>query len=329
MAIEMVRIPSETPNISNIDDFVGLRYAYGNQNGYVINKGQECSYTINGSKIKINSGRLVLQGVECDIDANGVEIEVDNVATKRYYTIYLQVNLATNDIKILSTFDTSTYPVIESGDDLTQNTTGVARMRLYNFDATNGVISNVKKVVAQIECGKDILVEKAKKAINSIRHQDTSYTGFYDINGVLKTENYTVPKKIVVWEGSWKETDGNLIVSGLKDGDKIEIEYQITSDGGTVYGGKTYTAKLEGSSPQLAIQTTLYNQSLASGVTPAMPFTAFSFIDVFDVEFSSNKLFSKNASTFVSSMYVEDSTVKSTLTYIYKLVLKRIYKIVE
>ena len=48
MAIEMVRIPSETPNISNTDDFVGLRYAYGNQNGYVIGKGQECSPTISG-----------------------------------------------------------------------------------------------------------------------------------------------------------------------------------------------------------------------------------------------------------------------------------------
>ena len=112
MAIEMVRIPSETPNISNTDDFVGLRYAYGNQNGYVIGKGQECSYTISGSKFKVNSGRLVLQGVECDIDANGVEITIDNVATKKYYTVYLQVNLATNETKILARSDTTSYPTI-------------------------------------------------------------------------------------------------------------------------------------------------------------------------------------------------------------------------
>ena len=151
MAIEMVRIPSETPNISNTDDFVGLRYAYGNQNGYVIGKGQECSYTINGSKFRINSGRLVLQGVECDIDANGVEVTIDNVATKKYYTVYLQVNLATNETKILAMSDTSGYPTIESGDDLTQNTTGIAKMELYHFDATSGVISNVQKVAKAIQ----------------------------------------------------------------------------------------------------------------------------------------------------------------------------------
>ena len=151
MAIEMVRIPSETPNISNTDDFVGLRYAYGNQNGYVINKGQECSYTINGAKFRVNSGRLVLQGVECDIDANGVEITVDNVATKKYYTVYLQVNLATNETKILAMSDLTSYPIIESGDDLTQNTTGTATMELYHFEATSGVISNAKKIVKSIK----------------------------------------------------------------------------------------------------------------------------------------------------------------------------------
>lgn len=151
MAIEMVRIPSETPNISNTDDFVGLRYAYGNQNGYVIGKGQECSYTISGSKFKVNSGRLVLQGVECDIDANGVEVTIDNVATKKYYTVYLQVNLATNETKILAMSDTSGYPTIESGDDLTQDTTGIAKMELYHFDATSGVISNVSKVLKAIQ----------------------------------------------------------------------------------------------------------------------------------------------------------------------------------
>lgn len=151
MAIEMVRIPSETPNISNTDDFVGLRYAYGNQNGYVIGKGQECSPTISGSKFKVNSGRLVLQGVECDIDANGVEITIDNVATKKYYTVYLQVNLATNETKILAMSDTSGYPTIESGDDLTQNTTGTATMELYHFEATSGVISNVKKIMLKIK----------------------------------------------------------------------------------------------------------------------------------------------------------------------------------
>lgn len=151
MAIEMVRVPSETPNITNIDDFAGLRYAYGNQNGYVIGKGQECSYSVNGVNFKINSGRLVLQGVECDIDANGVDVVIDNVSTLRYYSVYLQVNLALNETKILAQYDTAGYPNINTGDDLTANTTGTARMELYRFTANGGVISNVERTVAKIE----------------------------------------------------------------------------------------------------------------------------------------------------------------------------------
>ena len=150
MAIEMVRVPSDTPNISNIDDFVGLRYSYGNQNGFVAGKGTECSYSINGSKFRINSGRLVLQGIECDIDANGVELQIDDVSTTRYFTVFLQVKLALNEAKIFAKYDAAAYPTIEIGDDLTQNTSGVARLPLYQFMATNGEISSVVKIVSKL-----------------------------------------------------------------------------------------------------------------------------------------------------------------------------------
>lgn len=150
MAIKMVREPSETPNISNIDDIIPFRYAYGGQNGYVIGKGTEISNTVNGLNFTVNSGRLVLQGVECDIDATGVTITIDNIATKRYYVIYLEVNLGLNSATIKSEYDTATYPTIDAGDDLTENTTGIARLPLYQFTTTNGIISEVNKVIKEI-----------------------------------------------------------------------------------------------------------------------------------------------------------------------------------
>lgn len=152
MAIKMVRQPSDTPNIRNIDDIVGLRYAYGNQNGYVIGKGNELSYTIEDTNFRVNSGRVVLQGVESDIDANGVVLSVDNVSELRYYTVYYQVNMATNKTAILlSNYDTAGYPSVDSGDDLTETTTGIANLELYHFQAQNGVISEVEKLVNAIE----------------------------------------------------------------------------------------------------------------------------------------------------------------------------------
>lgn len=151
MAIEMVRVPSEIANIQNTDDFIGLRYAYGNQNGYIIGKGSKLDHTLNGRDFTIESGRIVLQGVESDIDANGVTLTIDAVSETRYYSVYNEVNLATNTSTIKMQFDSITYPNIESGDDLTANSIGVARLELYRFIATNGIISDIQKIVKAID----------------------------------------------------------------------------------------------------------------------------------------------------------------------------------
>lgn len=192
MAVKMVREPSETPNINNIDDIVPMRYAYGNQNGYVIGKGNEISNTVNGLNFTVNSGRLVLQGVECDIDAVGVTITIDNIATTRYYVVYLQVNLGTNTVSILSTYDTATYPTIDSGDDLTENTTGIARLPLYRFIATSGVISEVNKVVESIKYIKDVKVNYAKKSDNSVNSENTKKVNNVEITNDLRQYEFLV-----------------------------------------------------------------------------------------------------------------------------------------
>ena len=201
MAIKMVREPSDTPNINNIDDIVPMRYAYGGQNGYVIGKGTEISNTVNGLNFTVNSGRLVLQGVECDIDATGVTITIDNIATKRYYTVYLEVNLGLNTATIKDEYDTATYPTIDAGDDLTENTTGVARLPLYQFTATSGVIGEINKVVESVKYINNDFIENVKvnnainadnatnsiNATNAIVNSDGTYSGLTkNSNGIIQ-----------------------------------------------------------------------------------------------------------------------------------------------
>lgn len=156
MAIQMVRQPSSQPNIENIDDIIPFRYAYGNQNGYVIGKGTEVGYTPVGNSIIINSGRIVVQGVEVDIDDSGVQVEIDVLSQKRYYVIYCKINMLNNVengqvATIETTFATNTYPSIPTSEDLTTNTTGTAYLELYRFEATNGVISNIEKLIKPVE----------------------------------------------------------------------------------------------------------------------------------------------------------------------------------
>lgn len=197
MAISMVRKPSETPNINNIDDIIPFRYAYGNQNGYVINRGSEISHTVNGNQFIINSGRLVIQGVESDIDSNGITLTIDSVSETRYYIVYHEINLATNTANIKVQFDTATYPTINEGDDLTQNSSGIATLILYKFIAQNGIINNVEKIVNSIKyINNNTIIENSKNAftINGIEIKK-------DNNGVLKIGDIIIPQKKIIWNG--------------------------------------------------------------------------------------------------------------------------------
>ena len=245
MAIEMVRVPSATPNISNTDDFVGLRYAYGNQNGYVINKGLECSFTPLSVKFRINSGRLVLQGVEVDIDANGVEVAIDNVANTQYHTVYLKVDLSTNEAKILTMSDTSTYPTIESGDDLTQNTTGIAKMELYHFDATSGVISNVQKVVQRIDytgtalVGYDISKGTIEERLDTLGFSEGSINITASLFGNYTTRINKIQKlgKFVIADFylTTSLSDVNMTLSNLMSLGNVPEEYRPSITKNDIY----------------------------------------------------------------------------------------------
>lgn len=233
MSIRMIRQPGDTPNINNIDDIIPFRYAYGNQDGYVINRGNELSYTINGNEFKINSGRVVVQGAESEIDANGATVIVDaSNSTKQYYTIYYKVNLATNVVSIESKYDIAGYPTIDKGDDLTKTTSGYATLELYHFEAQSGVISNVDKLVKAIKYTKDITVENSK---NSILKKDGTFLGFsLDETGILKIGDIIIPQKRIIYNEPitiYGDISSNeyphtiQLKDTIKNGDKIRITY--------------------------------------------------------------------------------------------------------
>lgn len=217
MAIKMVRQPSETPNINNTDDFIPIRYGYGNQNGYIKNKGNEIGYTINSNNFTITSGRIVLQGVECDIDANGYTITTNTtIASPLYYTIYYEVDLDNNEVSIKSENDTTSYPVISEGDDLTHTINGVARLVLYKFISTAGVITNVQKLIQEIKY-IDSIIEKTKNEINN-EFNNSNATQFGD---------YIVSKKKLLWSGNISNINDNPVNVFEIGNDFLNKKYQV------------------------------------------------------------------------------------------------------
>ena len=197
--IKIVREPSDTPNIQNTDDFVGLRYSYGDYNGYVNNKGQMLAYQINVSTFKVLSGRAVVNGVEVDIDANGASITIDNISQTQAHSLYIRVNLATMKADLFDVIGND----LPTSDDLTANTTGMAYLLLYTFSSTAGVISNVVKKVERVIGLKEVVsgitpVAKAAQADNSTaadlaedskKTQTTDFTNGEWQSGKMYTKN--------------------------------------------------------------------------------------------------------------------------------------------
>jgi len=259
MAISMVRKPSETPNINNIDDIIPFRYAYGNQNGYVIGRGAEVSHTVNGNQFTINSGRLVIQGVESDIDANGVTLTIDSVSETRYYVIYHEINLATNTANIKVQFDTTTYPTINEGDDLTQNSSGIANLILYKFISQNGEIGSVEKVVKPIDYTGTALVgyDNSKGTVEErltklgFKQDNIVTSGSGDIVGNVKRQgNYVL--------GSFKPSSQSISISpyvpqGFRPKEKVTfgaLGYLSLTGGGVFSSSQTQRG---GSTPSITI----------------------------------------------------------------------------
>lgn len=217
MAIKLVRANSDTPNIQNSDDSRLFRYACGGYDGVVKNYGNELNYEITGNNFKVKSGEFVIDGWQGDVDGNGVTIQVDNLGGIQYYVVYAEIDLsvsANQKAEIKAVYNTAYYPTISRGDDLTTTPSGVARLELYRFEASSGVISNVQKQFRVMDYGWCKNSENTN-TINNLRIER-------DVNNVLKIGDITIPQIKVLWEGNAESVDiSNL---GIRDGDYLEIE---------------------------------------------------------------------------------------------------------
>ena len=151
----------------------------------------------------------------------------------------------------MATYDTAGYPVIKPGDDLNVNIVGTARLELYRFTATNGIIDDVTKRVNAIRYANDAailttgLIADARIPSNIAR-----INGTYDnltsgtsknaqkVNGlnldltqtgdVLKSGDFIMSKKKLLWQGSvniGSTSDVTIFVhTGSLGGKKLQVE---------------------------------------------------------------------------------------------------------
>ena len=238
-------------SIQNIDDIISLRYAYGNQDGYVIGKGNEVNIEqVDTKSVLIKSGRFVVQGVEVDIDANGIPVDFDDVPQNSdvFVTVYAEVNLDTNSVNIQKVFDTVDYPVIDKGDDLTHITNGTANIEIAHVKISNGSISEIIKVINQIKYTSEMTVENSKK-VNNLEIKK-------DENGVLRIGDIIIPQKKLLWQDSVNVAGNSdtriLSDTSIVNGRLIEVVFK---DSNITYSKKFAISQPQSTTPLLQWET--------------------------------------------------------------------------
>lgn len=218
MGIKIVRTPSETPNITNVDDIIPFRYAYGNQNGYVIGRGSQLDGSYESGEFTVGSGRAVIQGVEVDIDANGISTILDTASETRYFKIYLKVNLA-NDVAVLeSYYSTVSYDEITDPTSSDLLSSGDAYLLLYTLKLNGTTQVEKNKVVKSIEyINKNTTIENANK-VRNVDFSDDNVSQFGD---------YIVSKKRLLWSGDFSFGSSNKNFTELSASDIIGKNIEV------------------------------------------------------------------------------------------------------
>lgn len=184
--LKLTRMNSDTPNIQNYDDARMFRYANGGFSGITKDYGEELAGSDASSHIfHIGTGEITHQGWQVEISGAGFDIQLDNISTLEYYTIYLEINLlisSSQTASILSLKGTSSYPTVNPGDDLTTTNTGTSRLVLFRVKLENGVMSIERQIDVLPYLKDNLIIENGKFVV-----KDSMYARYTDENHTNKT----------------------------------------------------------------------------------------------------------------------------------------------
>lgn len=207
--LRLVRESSELPNIANRDDTCFIRHAYGSD-GYVPNYGNDMQYAVpNTQSFRIQGGRVNLQGWEIDIDNYLIPINLESFTGVRYDFVYLEINLLSESVQILTVRDADTVFPLNKGDDLTFNPNGVARIALYRIPVnSSGIVSasTISMLIKPIQRSGSRF-DSAEMRLESIEHR-LDLLGFKD--GVFSWEQGMPDEKAEM------SRQGNYVIGSAK-----------------------------------------------------------------------------------------------------------------
>lgn len=143
MAVTLIRASDGIGLIQNSDDARIMRYAVNGRDGIVKSYGNELAVKFEDHYCIIQSGEFVINGWQVIVSGIGESIPMQVNGTY-YYKIYIEIDLRvtnnqTASIKSTYSLIKEDNPILEHGDDLTENANGVSRRLIHYVKVENGV----------------------------------------------------------------------------------------------------------------------------------------------------------------------------------------------
>lgn len=223
MAIKLIR--KNAAEVTAYDDTVMFDEAILNQNGILLNVGNQMSPYAEGVNFNIKDGYAVLYGRQFKVEGIEQLILTKPTSGYLYYLIYAKLDTSGSEetVSFISVYNTSDYPSTPTSNDLIKTRSGIAYLGLFTAKVSSTGIEEVKTIAPLIQSKKYIddnitktrndlttyvdnkdsnrktyIDSEVKKindkvnpflAVNIINHSDGEQVNTIDINSLFKTGN--------------------------------------------------------------------------------------------------------------------------------------------
>ena len=195
MAISLIR--KNAAEVTAYDDTVMFDEAILNQNGILLNVGNQMSPYAEGVNFNIKDGYAILYGRQFKIE--GVEQLTLTKPTSGYlyYLIYAKLDTtgSSESISLVPVYSTSDYPSTPTSNDLIKTRAGVAYLGLFTAKVSSTGIEEVKTIAPLIQSKKyiDDNITKTRTDLTTyVDNKDTNRKNYIDTK-VTELNNLVTP----------------------------------------------------------------------------------------------------------------------------------------
>ena len=194
MAISLIR--KNAAEVTAYDDTVMFDEAILNQNGILLNVGNQMTPYAEGANFNIKDGYAILYGRQFKIEGTETIVLTKPSSGNLFYLIYAKLDTSgsAESITLVATYNTSDYPSTPTSQDLIKNRAGVAYLGLFRAKVNSTGIVEVSTVAPLIQSKKyiDDNITKTRNDLTSyVDNKDTNRKNYIDTKVTEINNTYT------------------------------------------------------------------------------------------------------------------------------------------